>query len=265
MSTPPHLAYRQNNSYTQCGFIGPKEFLILRTAILVFFLLVLPVLGQPTTYPDGDQRAVVLKGTRNTRELGGLPAGGGTVKKGRLFRSGALCFASRDDAAKLHALGIQTILELRLDQEIGKDGPDKSYLVEKIPNRLHWPMGNSHGLGKQAYQSYMTDNRKLFRDFFRLMSKPESYPVLYHCSAGKDRTGILTALLLESLGTPREVITDDYIHSRRITPKLKVEEDWLQVVYDEIDAGGGIESYLKKIGVTPKELKDVRNLLIQKS
>ena len=237
----------------------------MRYAILILFFLTLPVVAQSSTYPDGNQRAVILKGTRNTRELGGLPVAGGTVKEGRLFRSGALCFASREDAAKLQGLGIRTILELRLDSEISKDGADKSYLLEKIPNRLHWPMGNSHGLGKEAYQSYVAENRDLFRDFFRLMSKPENYPVLYHCSAGKDRTGILTALLLESLGTPREVITDDYIHSRRITPKLKVQEDWLQVVYDEIDANGGIESYLKKIGVTSKELKSVRDILINKS
>ena len=236
----------------------------LRNAILIFLLLTLPVLGQPASYPDGNQRAVILKGTRNTRELGGLPVDGGTVKKGQLFRSGALCFASKADATKLHGLGINTILELRLDSEITKDGPDKSYLVEKIPNRLHWPMGNSHGLGKEAYESYVAENRNLFRDFFRLMAKPDKYPVLYHCSAGKDRTGILTALLLESLGTPRAVITDDYIHSRRITPKLKVQEDWLQGVYDEIDANGGIESYLKKIGVTSKELESVRDILIQK-
>ena len=230
---------------------------------ILLSLLVLLLSPVVWAYPDGDQRAVTLKGTRNTRELGGLPTADGEIKSGKVFRSGALCFASQDDAKKLHGLGIHTILELRLPQEIQKDGPDKSYLTDGIPNRLHWPMGNSHGLGREAYISYMDENEKLFRDFFALMARPESYPVLYHCSAGKDRTGILTALLLESLGTPREVIMDDYIHSRRITPKLKVQEDWIQVVFDRIDQSGGIDNYLKEIGVTPAQREAVKKNLEQ--
>lgn len=219
----------------------------------------------PASYPDGYERAVQLKGTRNTRELGGLPTQGGRVKPGKLFRSGALCFASREDAGKLIGLGIHTLLELRLPQEIAKDGADKSYLRNGISSNLHWPMGNSYGLGKEAYRSYMEDNETLFRDFFRLLSKEDSYPILYHCSAGKDRTGILTALLLEQLGTPREVILDDYIHSRRITPKLKVQEDWLQEVFDAVDAAGGIEPYLLGIGVSRAELKSVRENLVEEN
>jgi protein-tyrosine phosphatase len=224
-------------------------------------LLLAPALA----YPDGDERAVTLKGTRNTRELGGLPVAGGVFREGQVYRSGALCFASLADAQKLAGLGIRTIVELRLPVEIAKDGPDKSYLLEKIPNTLHWAMGNSHGIGKEAYQSYVAENRPLFRDFFTLMARKENYPVLYHCSAGKDRTGILTALLLETLGTPREVIMDDYIHSRRITPKLKVQEDWIQVVFDEIDGAGGIDAYLDDIGVSASQRKAIRDTLVSPS
>jgi protein-tyrosine phosphatase len=229
-----------------------------KTVLLILVLLLTPL---AFAYPDGDQRAVILKGTRNTRELGGLPTANGQVETGKLYRSGALCFASVDDASKLHGLGIQTILELRLPQEINKHGPDKAYLTKKIPNRLHWPMGNSHGLGREAYISYVDENEELFRDFFSLLAMSDNYPILFHCSAGKDRTGILTALLLESLGTPREVILDDYIHSRRITPKLKVQEDWIQVVFDRIDESGGIENYLAEIGVSPEQQNAVRQNL----
>ncbi len=227
---------------------------------LVLFLLTVAVSAYPS---KPDERKVVLKGTRNTRELGGIPVRGGTVAKGMIYRSGALCFASREDAAKLHGLKIRTFLELRLNQEIAKDGPDKGYLLEKIPVNLHWPMGNSHGLGREAYVSYVEENEKLFRDYFRLLSKSENYPILYHCSAGKDRTGILTALLLESLGATREVIMDDYLHSRRITPKLKVQEDWIQVVFDAVDRAGGIAAYLQKIGVTAAEREAVARILVK--
>ena len=230
---------------------------------LLFATLVFMLISPALAYPDGDQRAIILKGTRNTRDLGGLPTANGHVRKGKLLRSGALCFASRADASKLHGLGIQTLLELRLPIEIQTDGADKSYLTERIPRTIHWPMGNSHGIGREAYVSYLNENEELFRDFFHLLAEPGSYPVLYHCSAGKDRTGILTALLLEHLGTPRKVIIDDYIHSRRITPKLKVQEDWIQVVFDRIDKVGGIGNYLTRIGVTPKQQNAVkRNLVI---
>ena len=228
-----------------------------------YLLLMLALTVTVFAYPSHpDERNIKLKGTRNTRELGGIQVAGGHFTKGMVYRSGALCFASRADASKLHGLGIRTILELRLNQEIRKDGPDKPYLTEKIPNRLHWPMGNSHGLGREAYISYVAENRKLFRDFFKLLAKPANYPILFHCSAGKDRTGILTALLLESLGTPREIIMDDYIHSRRITPKLKVREDWIQVVFDAVDEAGGIEPYLTQIGVTKSDLESIRSQLI---
>ncbi len=216
-----------------------------------------PSLGE--SYPSAPQsRMVPLDGTRNTRDLGGLPVQGGTFSKGKVIRSGALCFASKADAEKFHKMGLRTIVELRLDNEIGKDGPDKPYLTEKVPHLHHWPMSSSKGPGLPAYQTYMAENGKLFRDFFTLLAKKENLPLLFHCSAGKDRTGILAALLLELMGTPREVITDDYLHSMRITPKLKVEKAWIDAVYAAIDADGGIEPFLKKRGVTEAQMAAVR-------
>ena len=57
---------------------------------------------------------------------------------------------------------------------------------------------------------------------------------------------------------------DDYIHSRRITPKLKVQEDWIQVVFDRIDQSGGIDNYLTEIGVSAAQRQAVKKNLEQK-
>ena len=57
---------------------------------------------------------------------------------------------------------------------------------------------------------------------------------------------------------------DDYIHSRRITPKLKVQEDWIQVVFDRIDQSGGIDNYLTEIGVGAAQRQAVKKNLEQK-
>lgn len=214
-------------------------------------------------YPSRpEQRMISLKGTRNTRDLGGLPVLDGTFPKGKVIRSGALCFASIDDAAKLHGMQIQTIIELRLANEIAKDGPDKAYLLKGVPRQIHWPMASSRGPGLAAYQTYVAENGPLFHDFFALLAQPESYPVLFHCSAGKDRTGILAAMLLDLLGTPRDVIYDDYLHSMRITEKLKVDQTWLDAVFEVIDNEGGIEPFLKARGVSEQQISSVRaNLL----
>lgn len=238
------------------------------TLISTFCLATLlspPLQGE--TYPSApEQRNVSLQGTRNTRELGGLPVRGGVFAQGKVYRSGALCFASKADAEKFHKIGLKTIIELRLDNEIAKDGPDKVYLTNKVPHLFHWPMAGSKGPGLPAYQTYMAENGKLFRDFFSVLAKEENLPLLFHCSAGKDRTGILTALLLELMGTPRKVITDDYLHSMRITPKLKVERAWIDAVYAAVDADGGIEPFLRKRGVSEQQISAVRsNLTAERS
>jgi protein-tyrosine phosphatase len=235
----------------------------LRTSMATALTLValsLPLLAENfPSHPEA--RQIVLRGTRNARGLGGLPVKDGTFPYGKVIRSGALCFASADDAAKLLKMGVHTIIDLRLDNEIAKDGPDKAYLTKGVPQYLHWPMAGSRGPGLAAYESYMEEDGALFRDFFVLLSKKESYPVLFHCSAGKDRTGILTALLLELLGTPRPVIYDDYLYSMRITPALKVKKAWIDAVFAAVDADGGIDPFLQKRGVTEQQRESVRQIL----
>lgn len=225
-------------------------------AFIISLFLVSVCLADFPSNPES--RKISLDGTRNARDLGGLPVASGFFPKNKVIRSGALCFASKKDAEKLLSMKLHTIIELRLDNEIKKDGPDKPYLTKGVTNLLHWPMAGSRGPGLAAYESYTEENGPLFRDFFALLAKPDSYPVLFHCSAGKDRTGILAALLLDFLGTPRTIIYDDYLHSMRITPALKVHKEWLDAVFERVDAAGGIEAFLTKCGVTQEQKQAVR-------
>ncbi len=124
-----------------------RIFAFALTSFLLFG--VHPVGGE--SFPSQPQgRMMVLDGTRNTRDLGGLPVRGGVFAKGKVLRSGALCFASKADAEKFHKMGLKTIIELRLDNEIAKDGPDKVYLTDRVPHLIHWPMGSSRGPGLAA-------------------------------------------------------------------------------------------------------------------
>lgn len=224
--------------------------------VLVVLSVLVPVLGE-----SPQNRAVSLQGTRNTRDLGGLPARSGEIRGEMIYRSGALCFATPEDVHTLQGRRLKTIVELRLPQEIAKDGPDQPSLTRTL-KVVHLPMGNSRGVHREAYVSYMAERQDVFRDFFELLADEDSYPLLFHCSAGKDRTGILTALLLMHLGTPREVILEDYLHSARISPRLRVEQEWIQVVFDTVDAAGGIGPYLTGIGIPQEQLDRIARLLV---
>ncbi|MBX3166282.1 MAG: tyrosine-protein phosphatase [Candidatus Eremiobacteraeota bacterium] len=203
--------------------------------------------------------AITLEGTKNTRDLGGLPVAGGRLRNGRLYRSGALCFATPADVERLAGLRLRTVVDLRTDKEIAKDGADRIVLAEN----LRLPMTAYHGRGAEAYRSLVLQNGRVLREFFGMLARSEAYPVIYHCSAGKDRVGILTALLLDALGTPREVIMDDYLQSRRNSPKLEVHEEWLEEVFAAVDRSGGTEAFLAIQGIPAGQLEAIRNNLTE--
>jgi protein-tyrosine phosphatase len=203
---------------------------------------------------------IPLEGTRNTRDLGGLPVRGGRLRSGQLIRSGALCFITPQDDARLQQLQVRSVIDLRAPEEIAKDGVDK---LSGSAVRLNWPMRSYHGLGAESYRSMVLQNPLVLRKFFAHLAQQESYPVLFHCSAGKDRAGILTALLLDALGCPRETIVDDYLQSQRNSPRLRVEREWLQEVFDSVDLSGGSRAFLRIQGVSAGQLEAIGNYLTE--
>lgn len=220
---------------------------------LLLLALVLPLAAQPG-------RGIPLQATRNTRDLGGLRLEAKqTFKKGMLYRSGALCFLTRQDTAKVNKLGIQTVIDLRSDKEIAKDGQDRMNVVRLV--RL--PMTNSQGLRQEAYYYYIRENAKAFRGFYAELANPNAYPILFHCSAGKDRTGILAAVLLEQLGASRKTILDDYLQSIRNSPGLEVHAEWIGEVFDYVDASGGVAQFLVKQGVSLERQAAVKEILVE--
>jgi hypothetical protein len=220
--------------------------------LLFFWLLTLPALALP-------ERAVVLQGTHNTRELGGIPLQAGTVRHGMVYRSGALCFIPKVDVARLSTLHLKTILDFRTPAEIKREGVDRVGPPAEL-----LPMRNSRGLGQEAYHFYIRENDRALRKAFETFANPAAYPILFHCSAGKDRTGIVAALLLELLGASRADVLDDYLQSQRNRKALVVHREWLQEVFDREDSQGGIVPFLEKLGVTQAEITSIRKLLIER-
>lgn len=169
---------------------------------------------------------IELDGETNFRDLGGfVGAEERLVRSGLLFRSGELSRTSDRDLARIQNLGIRNVIDLRTEGErIAK------------PNRLppsireyHYPLLAHLGAdslddlfanilhGHLNATTYMLDiyrgmeNSKVqnWKHIFALLRQGE--PTLWHCTAGKDRTGMTTALILEALGVKRAAILDDYM------------------------------------------------------
>lgn len=179
----------------------------------------------PATPPLVSQH-IALDGMHNFRDLGGYAtADGHHLKKGLLFRSDSLAKASDADLAELHALRLRTDFDFRTDSEVAA-APDR---LPAGVQRIALPMGGDFNiaalqkeilsgdlsgidLGKSYGEMVIRDSDK-FRTFFTDLLNPQTLPAVFHCTGGKDRTGMATALLLTALGVPRQTVMADYMAS----------------------------------------------------
>lgn len=173
-----------------------------------------------------NERIISLQGCGNFRDLGGYEtADGRTIRWRRLFRSDALVWLTPEDVATLHGLGLNLIagLDLRTPDEVNVNLPRVVY--DNGTRHLHFPffvMAGSdkarvkeaaYGLGPAAGESYLyllEQAKPCFHGVMTFLADETSYPSAYYCAAGKDRTGMMTALLLRLLGIPDEQIIEDY-------------------------------------------------------
>ncbi len=184
-------------------------------------------------------KAIKMNSTRNTRDLGGFAADGGrTVKYRKLFRSDHLADLTPWDMHIVKALGISTIIDLRSTEEVLRQPdvpvegithvhvpikPDNKKLLRGKPeneNILAWIIhtdknDNVLKATTEQYQKlvYHPHTQKMLGLFLENCLLRDDGAVLFHCTAGKDRTGMCAALLLSLLGVEKEMIRDDYLAS----------------------------------------------------
>ena len=164
------------------------------------------------------ERHIALPGTFNLRDLGGYPASGGTIRWRTLLRSDGLHRLDDTGRAALASLNLQTVIDLRTHEET-ETAP--SALGDALSARCrHMPVLNTADFRAMppelsAVYRYMVDERgaTLAAAIGRLCA-PGALPALIHCSAGKDRTGLLVALILAEIGVEDDVIAADYALSR---------------------------------------------------
>jgi protein-tyrosine phosphatase len=173
------------------------------------------------------QRIPDLEGALNFRDLGGYPADGGrTVRWKTVYRSGTTHKLTSTDVRRLDSLGIRFAYDLRSNGERHaqpnrlRDIADLAYRFrdhEDLPGDIRRMMqspdtGADHmrEMMVRVYRQLPYEFADSFRALFQLLTQGD-LPLVFNCTAGKDRTGVASALVLTALGVPRETVLDDYL------------------------------------------------------
>jgi protein-tyrosine phosphatase len=171
---------------------------------------------------ESPERLLPLSGAFNFRDLGGYEGlDGRTTRWGRLFRSDTLHELTESDVQVLRSLGLATVVDLRMAAELERTGRGP-LAAEPIAYRHLSVIRDGEGEAMAApapagedlaerYLWYLDVGREALVDALALVSEPASLPLVFHCAAGKDRTGVLAAMVLDILGVDREVIVADYV------------------------------------------------------
>lgn len=173
----------------------------------------------------------------NVRDLGGLlRIDGAKIRPGVLYRAGRLTVATDADIERLSALGIRDIIDFRDPGEIRRSPdrevpgavyhalpalPDLSRLFKK-PDDPTYTAKEVHDDFRRIYTYLATspESQEAYAEFFRILLASEGKPVLWHCTQGKDRTGIAAMLLMTALGYDEESIRREYMRTNEYTGRL---------------------------------------------
>ncbi|HXQ19522.1 MAG TPA: tyrosine-protein phosphatase [Acidimicrobiales bacterium] len=249
-------------------------------------------LSAPTgTAPD---RWITLEGALNFRDFGGYQTSDGRHVRWRtLFRADGLSRLTEADCAVLRSLGMATVLDLRstTELEIGR------FPVEAVPVSFHHlpiveetmdPRKYRLAEGKlgERYEELARFGAPQIATALSIMADPASHPLVLHCTAGKDRTGVLAAVTLSLLGVADETIIEDYTLSsaaiealrerwRAANPERGRELDEHPEVYSVAPTNiswlfgrlraehGSIEGYAEAAGVSPDLVDRLRATLLE--
>ncbi len=258
-----------------------------------------------------EKQGIELKGVSNARELGGYRIGDRSIRKNTLLRTGRLDKAEEAAAILTEKYALQYIVDLRMSEEqkmmpdvevagcehlclpvleqADMDKPDPE-VVAVVSNPASTPLDRFNiiyekgFINKELYVDFLRKDRgkQAYRGFFKaLRSLDEGRAVLWHCTDGKDRTGLAAMLILSALGASRETIIEDYMltelfNKDRLAVSGKeaagygfspektqvylflaggVIRDFMEHAMDYLEEGyGSVKGYLKEeLGVTEED------------
>lgn len=268
---------------------------VAASSLLLASLLAIPASAQPSAPP----RAVHVQGAHNVRDLGGYRGlDGRTVRYDRVYRAGSLADATSEGLAVLKKKRVSLVVDFRTGSEIRTEGNYRLPGIKRQKSPIEF--GDLAGIlatpslnpavtaMHKAYRQLAVDPkaRKEFARTFRAVAKAKG-PVLFHCTSGKDRTGVMSAILLLAAGVDRGTVYRDYLRSnqeleeynrkliahlekedvdpRLVKPALYVQRSFLDAWFGEIKKRyGGFDKYLSKgLGIKPAEKKALRKRLLK--
>ncbi len=173
-------------------------------------------------------RLLPLVGAYNFRDLGGYRTNDGRATRwGWLYRSDTLHELTSDDVAVLRELGLTSVIDLRTSTELRRSGrgligaePVRYVNLSVLSEESPLPQGPGEAMAAPTpriadtaarYLSYLDMGRAALVESIGIMADGANYPLVFHCQAGKDRTGVLAALVLECIGVERTTIVEDYV------------------------------------------------------
>jgi protein-tyrosine phosphatase len=238
----------------------------------------------------------LLQGASNFRDVGGyLTQNGRRVRHGRVFRSDHLAGLTADDERRLLVLGVSHSLDFRGVAEFTATPYDipgvqrvaltieptvVARMQALVAQGIEPTTEETVELMRETYRDFVNRNADTFGRFLKhLLEQPT--PQVFHCTAGKDRTGFAAALLLSALGVDQATIEHDYLLTNQLyrrDPRLEgkgpahvmkvlwqVQPEFLHAAYEAVDAQhGGMQNYLHgAIGLSPQEVAELRRMLLE--
>ena len=264
----------------------------------------------PSTQRDA-HRIINFEGIANFRDLGGYATDDGrTVRWGSLYRSGNFAHTSQADLVAMSDLALVTLIDFRSSIEKEEEPnflPDPSgFSVVEIPTlddgnqamvgEIMQRIEDSNFEGFDPNSFMLSANRQLataftpqFKQFITEVLSAKGAPIVWHCSAGKDRTGFAAAILLRILGVSDELVMRDYLMSKepalaarsyelsllrlfsgaeaaeKMAVMMGVEAAWLQAAFDEIDQQwGSFDLYITNaLQLTPSDIEQLKSTLLE--
>ncbi len=268
--------------------------------------------GAVATHPAAaPQRSLELRGAPNFRDIGGYATGDGRhLRWGRVFRSSELSKLTPADAERVDKLDIMAVIDLRTEGERRQSPsiwlrqpqdvyespkPSLAPVMQKLLREAQTADGARAGI--EGFYADMPDSYSAeYAALFHRIAAGE-LPILVHCSAGKDRTGVAVAVLMSAIGVPRDAVLADYALTEKLVPMLpsagrsaapvgaatqatsvlgqlpeesqrvlwRSDPNYLTVALESIDREyGSIDAYVRRgLGVSARDLDTIRAALTE--
>jgi protein-tyrosine phosphatase len=235
-----------------------------------------------------------IRNPANFRDLALHVPPGLRLRPHTLYRSDHLGALNEEDARQIQALGLRRVLDFRGVNEresaaccVPEVAVHSLAIEPTIVQKLHELLNAGTTLGeddvvelmRDTYRGFVRNNAHRFREFFGFLLESND-PTVFHCTAGKDRTGFAAALVLGALDVPHEHVLADYLETNeRLQPAgpvgwtlppqvarvlYRVQPEFLQASYDAVDQDyGGLEGFLREgLGLREAERARLRELYL---